>query len=374
MLQLRSIGTFASLLAFAHALTHQLIIGTLGTKSLYTVEFDDEASTLKLLANTSVPVPGSWITLNHDNTKLYTNAWATGPQFASYSLSDNHEITHDVTIAAGGNCTATSIFVVANPNPPYSVYGSFFGSNGGCGSVLSVDENGVLDAAIQNYTLSSAAGVHGTALSSDSRFLYSADDSANALWTHSIDPETGKVTFVANLTALSTGADPRHVAVHPSGKFLYVVLEGSNEIAQYTIDQSTGIPSFENVIYPLISSGDNASSYLGGDEVALSSSNKHLWATTRGGMDGTAGYISVFTLDENGAIKSQNFLTHTSTSGGGSNAVAPSPSTDRYAALMDSSKGFVEIWELAEDASNATIVAHLDLADGGCCANAVWLS
>jgi carboxy-cis,cis-muconate cyclase len=56
--------TFLSLLAVSRAAKHELIIGTFGTQYLYTVEFDDEALTLDLLANTSVPAAGSWIALS----------------------------------------------------------------------------------------------------------------------------------------------------------------------------------------------------------------------------------------------------------------------------------------------------------------------
>ncbi|KAF3025041.1 hypothetical protein E8E14_014376 [Neopestalotiopsis sp. 37M] len=368
-----------SLIAAANAATHELLVGTFGTKSLYTVEFDDEALTLDLVANTSVPAAGSWLALSHDKANLYSTAYSTSgnsssPAFVSYSLANATSITHDATIPSGGNCTATAIFVVADPNPPYSVYGAFFGSNAGCGTVLSVDETGKLDAAIQNYTYFSTSAVHGTAFSPDSKFLYSADDSGNTLWTHSIDATTGEVTLVANLTAPSSSAHPRHAAVHPNGQYVYVVLEGSSQIAQYSIaDPSTGIPSFDNVTYPLLETDEDAANYWA-DEVALSFSNGYLWATNRGRSANATGYISVFSLDDDGAILSQNFLVPTSSSGGAANSVAPSPFSDRFAALTDSSVGFLEIWELSENGTSAQVVAHLDLNDGGCCANAVWYS
>lgn len=262
---------------------------------------------------------------------------------------------------------------MADPNPPYSVYGAFFGSNAGCGTVFSVDETGQLEAAIQNYTYFNSSAVHGTAFSPDSRFLYSADDSGNTLWTHSIDQGTGEVTLVANLTAPSSGAHPRHAAVHPNGKYIYVVLEGSSQIAQYSVDEDTGIPSFHNITYPLLLPGEDAKNYWA-DEVALSPSSNYLWATNRGRNTNTTGYISAFTLDADGNILEQKFLIPTTSSGGAANSVAPSPFGNKFVALTDSSLGFVEIWELDDDASTAKAVAHLDLNDGGCCANAVWYS
>lgn len=254
------------------------------------------------------------------------------------------------------------------------MYGAYFGSGeAGCGTVFSVDDAGKLDAVTQNYTYFSSSAVHGTALSPDSRFLYSADDSGNTLWAHSVDQTTGEVTLLANLTAPDSSSHPRHVTVHPNGSYIYTIYESTSELAQYTVDQSTGIPSFENVTYSLLPSGLDTSSYWA-DEVALSYSNQYLWATDRGRETNTTGYISVFTLDDDGAIQGQNFLISTTSSGGTANSVAPSPFTDRFAALTDSATGFVEIWELSDDASSAQVVAHLDLNDGGCCANAVWYS
>jgi carboxy-cis,cis-muconate cyclase len=297
----------------------------------------------------------------------------------SYSLANATDISHDVTIPAGGNCTATAIFVVADPNPPHAVYGTFFGSDAGCGTVFSVDDSGAMVEAIQNYTYFDSSAVHGTAFSPDSRFLYSADDSGNTVWTHSVDRTTGEVSFLANLTAPSSKAHPRHVAVHPNGKYLYVILEGSSQLGQYLVDENTGVPSFTNVTYPLLETGQDVSAFWA-DEVALSFSNSYLWATNRVEVDASAalangtGYISVFSLDDSGTILSQNFLIPTTSGGGTSNSVAPSPFSDRFAALTDSEVGFLEIWELASNGSSASVVAHLDLADGGCCANAVWYS
>lgn len=53
-----------SLALRADAAIHELIVGTFSTKFLYTVEFDDEALTLSLLANISVPYAGNWIAFN----------------------------------------------------------------------------------------------------------------------------------------------------------------------------------------------------------------------------------------------------------------------------------------------------------------------
>ncbi|CZR56947.1 related to carboxy-cis,cis-muconate cyclase [Phialocephala subalpina] len=360
-------------LSTVNADLHHLIVGTFGTENLYTLEFDDSALTLNLIGNLSVPDASSWLALSHDKKNLYGTAYsAASPAFVSYALGNATDITYSTTIQSGGNCTSSkAIFVMAATESPYAVYGSPFSGTADCGSVMSVDENGVLSELIQNYTYKSTSGVHGMALNAENSFLYSADDTGNTLWTHSVNKTTGELTYVASLDGPVTGADPRHVAVHPEGQYLYVILEGANELAQYSIDQSTGIPSFDNVTFPLIPSGEADSDYWS-DEVALSFSNTYLWATSRSRSTNTTGYISAFSLSSTGNITSQLFLTPTTNSGGTANSVAPSTFSDKYVALTDSSLGFVEIWGF--EGTNASVVARVDIEDGGCCANAVWYS
>lgn len=304
---------------------------------------------------------------------------AQNPKFVSYSLINATAIEHKATLSAGGNCTATSIFVVADPLPPHNVYGTFFSSaagiNAGCGSVFSVDAHGVLETVVQNYTyFADVSGVHGVALSPDSQYLYSADDTGNTLWTHEVDRASGMVKELANLTGPLPGSDPRHVVVHPKGQYLYVILEGSSQLAQYTIEPRTGLPIYIDAYSLLFSAQQDPADYWA-DEVALSFSSQYLWATNRARSANSTGYVSVFTLDERGAIVKQNLLVPTSSSGGISNILTPSPFTDRFAALTSNSTGSVEIWELGENASSAAAVAHLAIDDGGgCCANALWYS
>jgi hypothetical protein len=122
--------------------------------------------------------------------------------------------------------------------------------------------------------------------------------------------------------------------------------------------------------------------------VRLSASNSMLYATTRGSRNRTAtgsfkgGYLSAFTLKDDGSIASQDFIIPTTTGGGGSNQVVPTIFDDNYFAILDSATGFVEMWKrnIHKDGVSAAAVAHLNLADqtesgrNGCCSNAVWYS
>jgi carboxy-cis,cis-muconate cyclase len=115
--------------------------------------------------------------------------------------------------------------------------------------------------------------------------------------------------------------------------------------------------------------------------VRVSANSKFLYATTRGSRNGSSkGYLAAFALKDDGSIASQNYITPTTTSGGGSNQVVPSTFDDNYFAILDSATGFVEMWKQNENGTGAAVVAHLDLAEKTiskgdlCCSNAVWYS
>lgn len=108
------------------------------------------------------------------------------------------------------------------------------------------------------------------------------------------------------------------------------------------------------------------------DEVALSATNQYLWATSRSRSTNSTGYISAFSLELSGAIKEQLFLLPTTTSGGAANSVAPAFFSDEWAALTDNSVGFVQIWRLGANGTNAEVIATVELNDGGCCGNVLW--
>ena len=317
--------------------------------------------------------------MKHDKKNLYGTGFNYPTEsYVSYSLKNATDIQFEKHVEAEGNCKPLrAIYVTAADKPPYAVYGVPYGGSAGCGVVMSVEQNGTLSKVIQNYNYNNNSVAHGLAFDLNNTFMYSADHQDSLLWTHKVNRETGEVVEVSKIPGPSPKSDPRHVTVHPNGQYLYVVLEGSNEVAQYAINATDGTPSEitasdTDSIFPLLPRGSNNTAYWG-DEIALSSSNKYLWATTRAFNANETGYISALSLDSTtGKITAQLFLTPTTNSGGLANAVTPSPFTDEFVALTDSSAGMVQIWKFYEGRKSAEVVAIANIQDGACCANAVW--
>lgn len=214
----------------------------------------------------------------------------------SYTVNNISSITHDKTLEGKQGCNGSAIWIVAKPNPPFTVYGFDYWGTPGCGTVMSVDEAGVLDEVIQDFDYYPESGVHGSAFNKDATLFYAADTLGNAIWTQPIDQETGKLGDPVDvLEGPSDHAEPRHVSLHQSGKALYAVMEGSNEMGWYEVNSCTGIPTLRG-IYPLLPDGLGNENHWA-NEVVVSPSGKYVWATTRGRGGASNGYISVFDVD-----------------------------------------------------------------------------
>ncbi|KIW53470.1 hypothetical protein PV05_09043 [Exophiala xenobiotica] len=356
---------------------HHLMIGTWTPPgAIFTVEFDDEASTLKLVKRTSIPEdePISWMTFDHRRKNIYgasMKKWSShaveSPDTISHEIS--HPMNHDPR-AQGTDTRTRAIFVLAAKQPPYCVYGNPFYEHAGYGNVFSVDQNGKLDKNIQNYEYSEQSAIHGMVFDPSEEYLYSADMWADKIWTHK-KASDGTLTLVGSVDAPSAGDHPRWVEMHPSGHYLYVLMEAGNRLGVYVIDEKTHLPVFTQNLYPLVPPGvrDLKKMYRS-DVVFCSQSGKYLFATARSNSFNVTGYISAFKLGPHGQVERQLCISPTPNSGGHSNAVSPCPWTDEWLALTDDQDGWVEIYRWQDEYLSRA--AHLDIKEPGFGMNAIW--
>ena len=76
------------------------------------------------------------------------------------------------------------------------------------------------------------------AIHSSGNFLYTSNRGDDSIAVFSIDPATGKLTFVQR--ASTEGNAPRNFAVDPSGSHLLVANQDSGNIVEFKIDSATG--------------------------------------------------------------------------------------------------------------------------------------
>jgi carboxy-cis,cis-muconate cyclase len=122
---------------------------------------------------------------------------------------------------------------------------------------FSTDSNGSLTGVTDSWSYEKKSGVHGLALSErdGQQLIYSADLSADILWTHAVNRTTKKVHEVSRFPMNHDGMHPRHVAAHPNGQFLYVVMEADNSLAQFDLNPATGAVTHETIRHSLLPIG-----------------------------------------------------------------------------------------------------------------------
>ncbi|KAI1376411.1 carboxy-cis,cis-muconate cyclase [Hypoxylon crocopeplum] len=358
--------------ALAEASKHYMFIGTFSTKFLYTAVYEDTTGTLALYSKHPTNEALSWITLSHDKTNLYGTDWnATTPSFVTLSVDMDLVIHYKNKLVGDSDCTGgKSAFITANRLPPYTVYGTYLGGNAKCETVMSVNDSGLLHSVVQEFEYVSGSAVQGLSFSNGSRYLYSADGGNNALWVHDMSQTDGSIKSLWRLPMPEEKANPRRVVSHPADAYIYTVLEGTSEVAQ-CLTSNTGELYLLKQTYPLIGDGEKPSDFWA-SEIALSATGKYLWASNRARYADGKGYLSAIEVTAEGQLKKQLFLTNTANNGGFPNTIAPSPFDDGIVVVTDNSTGFVQIWKMDDDEKGAQMIAHLDIPDGGCCANAVW--
>lgn len=312
---------------------------------------------------------------NQQKSRLQNLYVATTGYFQSYAIGSDMSLTYQSNVSTPSGCDNANFISVATESP-YQVFGTPYG--GACPSiVIAVDNAGTLGSVSGNVTYDTSAGVHGSDLSPDNKFFYSADDIGNGVWVHSYDSTTGTVEELQHLQAASD-SDPRHITVHPNGGWAFAVYEAASSIASYERDNTTGLLTFTNTTYSLLPEGyTNQTNYWAGEVLisgdGISTSPKYLLAATRSRTVGIPGYVSAFALDaDTGAVTSQLFLEPTTNSGGSANAVSPAKFDEQIFAITDSGSNFLEVWKIADDGASVAAVAHVDLEQGP--ANAVWFS
>ncbi|KAJ6024810.1 hypothetical protein N7540_005607 [Penicillium herquei] len=356
---------------------HHLMVGTwVAPGRIYTVQFDDEALTLELVKKTEIPEaePISWMTFSHDKKAIYGAAMKKWNSFAVNSPTDIvHQASHPVAghpLAPSSETNTRAIFVLAAHKPPYNVYGNPFYKYAGYGNVFSVKPDGALDVNVQNYEYQENTGIHGMVFDPTETYLYSADLSANKIWTHKKDAQTGQLELIDCLEAPAPGDHPRWVEMHKSGKYLYALMEAGNRLGVYVIDERTHKPVFTHITYPLLPPGLPPRNKYRGDVTFTTQSGEYLFATTRSNHFDVTGYITAFKLGPSGEIERQLFINPTSTSGGHSNAVSPCDFSDEWVAICDDQLGFVEMYRWADE--KLARVARVDIPEQGFAMNAIW--
>ncbi|KAE9961401.1 hypothetical protein BLS_002188 [Venturia inaequalis] len=352
----------------AQAAKHHFFVGSYGTPSIYGLEFDNVVNSLTVTKNNTTRKENEWLAISHDAKTLYSSGaegWSSFPITSNTTLGKQSPST-----PGSGNCGAwNGVYVMASRRAPYPLYGSL-----NCANWVSTGPDGEVGKATA-LPYNEASVIYGMATDPTYSYLYSSDWRNGKIWTHKIGSD-GSLTLVGFTESPSKASAPRTLQVHPSGKSMYVILEAWNAMALYYINETTHMPYYTNALYPLVPPDAVAGNY-GAQSAVLSAKGSMIWVTSHSRIIGQQGYLSGFSLREDGLPLPFSFQIKTRNSGGKSLNVAASPFNENMVAVTESERGSVSIYKFngttAQMMASVDIVDNLGKANGGCCSDAVWL-
>ncbi|NGZ75605.1 lactonase family protein [Saccharibacillus alkalitolerans] len=294
------------------------------SSGVYTYEFDEKESTLRLLDQTSDLKNPTFLNVDVENRHIYaigeteTENGKAG-EVMMIHFSEEGTLTRFNRAVTTPN---TTCHVQRDSNNRFLIVSSY---HGGMVGLVSLKPNGhigdLLDVQTHEPIDGAAPHVHSAFFSPDEKFLLVQDLGLDLIRTYSIDQEAGKLVPQGD-TRTAKGAGPRHLAFHPGGRFAFVINELNSTIASYRYNAEDGSLSEIEVVPTLPSdyTGENGCS-----EIAVSADGRFVYGANRGHDS-----IVVYAFDESG--EKLTLVQHISTEGGHPRHFALTPSGDHLLA------------------------------------------
>jgi carboxy-cis,cis-muconate cyclase len=235
-----------SLVTTVYSTNHHLFVGSFKSNHLFSLAFDDQSNTLFTEKSFQGHNGHPRLAFNYDKSVLYASereGWSSyavgGPTQLDYTNSLELKSRCDGESYGKNRRSQTSLFV--SPKYPFMLYGA---GRSPCGAVIGVRVDGSLDSIVQNVSFRTTSRIKSQVTDLDGQNLFSADQRGNGIWTHRIDPKTGKLDRGTFTEIPIDNARPAKLALHPAGHYLYVLLQKKNAVALYeVIPRANQIPT-----------------------------------------------------------------------------------------------------------------------------------
>jgi carboxy-cis,cis-muconate cyclase len=235
---------FLFLASWVVADIHHLFASSHRSPHLFSLEYNTVTNSLTQVGDFAAHAGHPWLSLAFDRTTIYgaeRGGWSsylvTSPRDLKFQSNITHKRRSGGRYDESDNRRRTTS-VVAEQRAPYNI----FGGHSPSGVVITSNLDGSFDKVVQNITFQPSSRIQGMALDSENAYLYSADSSANGIWTHKVDPVWGTVTNANFKIHSEPNARPRRLVVHPKGRYLYVLLSKVNRVAVYEINMQSNGP------------------------------------------------------------------------------------------------------------------------------------
>ncbi|TRM61230.1 3-carboxy-cis cis-mucoante lactonizing enzyme [Schizophyllum amplum] len=349
-----------------------------GDGYLYTLAVDTDRGTLELVNTTTAASAHPWLSYDTTRRVLYASGWSN--PIAGHRTYSAYAIQDDFTPLLLNTVPSCGTKPIANQFVSHTDSGVFYGVDfvNPCGDVWSIKESGAFDENIQTIAFEEGATLHGFVNTVDLRFMYVMDLGGNAVHTFQVDAGNGTVAELTTTPPSVEDAGPRHAVIHPSGNFMYLIDEEGLRVDQFALDSSTAQLTITNKTLAVTPFGVSVTRQrlriLGRRNCSLILRNT-LYTSTRSRDASQPGYISGWSLTEDGDIEADLFVVETPEAGG----TPWSDASKDMLILTDQDTGFVALYNLT--GSTLELVNRVierthasgSITGTACCAGSVWL-
>lgn len=266
--------------------SYHLLVGTYTTgksEGIYTYRFDSQTGKLTLEHTQSEVINPSYLTMSPDNRYVYAaNELFEGMGRVSAFQFDQKsgKLTFINQQSSEG---AAPCYITTDKGQQHVIVGNY----GGGLSVLPVEKDGSLGAAIQiihhegssiNKSRQEGSHVHATVFSPDGNYLFVVDLGTDKVYAYSYNAqdEAPLKPASAPFTGIASGSGPRHITFSPSGKHAYVIQELTAEVTAY--DYNDGKLSH---IQTISMTAPDFKGEVGAAAIHISPDGKFLYASNR---------------------------------------------------------------------------------------------
>ncbi|WP_338525020.1 lactonase family protein [Pseudomonas batumici] len=271
-----------------------------GTLSSYELSAKGQ---LQPLATTEAGAGVMPLALSPDHSKLYASIRAKPYSVATYSVDPaNGALKH-----LKNSTVADSLAYISTDKSGRYLFGASYGED--LVSVNAIDAKGVVTDDVRQV-IKTGPNAHSIIVDKTNRFVYAANLGSDQYLEFKFDAASGKLTSLGHVE-LPKGSGPRHPAISSDNRFLYLLSEMAGTVTTFAIDPKTGrlsalsevsaIPAdsglVRGVVRPMIKPGQPtppplANNLIWAADIKLTPNGRFLYTSER-----TGSTVSAFSVD-----------------------------------------------------------------------------
>ncbi|KAF1837665.1 hypothetical protein BDW02DRAFT_576947 [Decorospora gaudefroyi] len=281
----------ALLATCTHSLLHHLAVGTMNGQVLYSLEMDDEARRVYMIAARDAAGAASSLALDRSKRHLFSSRPEDGT-LTRYSITPTYEFINEGSMSIPSSCNTTTFTTLhlSSSTQNLGIWGT--ASTGTCSILFGLTSDGYTT--IRSSEIS--GDIHSLAWSPSGSNLHALDshsspDSKTSITNFHI-AQTPSLTDIVGINVLENVANASKIVAHPTQPTIYLVTRDSNELVVLPLDDTASKDTPTR--FKLLPASLDASMTFHTSSLALSASRSTLWTLSQSDSQAV---VNAFELD-----------------------------------------------------------------------------